>query len=70
MFPVPRMPGTTLVLELRRSRPDLPVIIASGQGPLVKDAHADLEDVHWLPKPYQLEELKRYVELAVLVRRA
>jgi CheY-like chemotaxis protein len=68
---MPRMPGSTLVLELRRTRPGLPVIIASGQGPVVKEAKGDLEDVHWLAKPYQLEELKRQLELAAgLVRRA
>jgi DNA-binding response OmpR family regulator len=59
------MPGTALVRELRRTRPDLPVIVASGQGSLLKDAHADLAGVHWLGKPFDLAELRRTVDLAV-----
>jgi PAS domain S-box-containing protein len=62
---MPRMPGTALVRELRRTRPDLPVIVASGQGSLLKDAHADLTGVHWLGKPFDLAELRRTVDLAV-----
>jgi CheY-like chemotaxis protein len=63
---MPRMPGSALLRELRRVRPDLPVIIASGQGPLLSVAQEGLPGVHWLNKPYELAELKRQVEEALL----
>ena len=62
---MPRMPGSALLRELRRVRPDLPVIIASGQGPLLSATQEGLPGVHWLNKPYELAELKRQVEEAL-----
>ena len=62
---MPRMPGTALLRELRRMRPDLPVIVASGQGPLLSTAHEGLAGVRWLNKPYELDELEREVMEAV-----
>jgi DNA-binding NtrC family response regulator len=65
---MPRMPGTALLRELRRIRPDLPVIVASGQGPLFSVAQERLQGVRWLNKPYHLQDLERQVQEAVGVK--
>ena len=62
---MPRMPGTALLRELRRMRPDLPVIVASGQGPLLSGDHESLLGVRWLHKPYDLQDLEQQVQEAV-----
>ena len=62
---MPRMPGTALLRELRRMRPDLPVIVASGQGPRLSVANENLRGVRWLNKPYDLQDLERQVQEAV-----
>jgi nitrogen-specific signal transduction histidine kinase len=65
---MPRMPGAALLRELRRIRPDLPVIVASGQGPLFSVAQERLQGVRWLNKPYHLQDLERQVQEAVGVK--
>ena len=66
---MPRMPGTALLRELRRLRPDLPVIVASGQGPLLSLNYEGLPGVRWLNKPYELADLEREVQEAVAAPR-
>jgi CheY-like chemotaxis protein len=62
---MPRMPGTALLRELRRLRPDLPVIVASGQGPYLSQPQENLAGVRWLNKPYDLKDLEREIQEAV-----
>ena len=51
--------GFALVAEARRRVPGLPVIVASGQ------SEAPRQDVVWLPKPFDLQALRRAVETAL-----
>jgi len=58
---MPRMTGSQLAVELRRLRPGLPVIIASGHGPPAAPAFAD-GSVRYLGKPFEARELAEAVE--------
>jgi PAS domain S-box-containing protein len=65
---MPGMTGSQLATELRRIRPGLPIVIASGHG---LPAHARFEDdagVLYLAKPFEWKELAGAIE-AVLGRR-
>jgi CheY-like chemotaxis protein len=55
---LPGMSGMELVKELRKRRSDIPVIVASGysSGPTAGEA---APDVIYLPKPFDLDHLKR-----------
>jgi CheY-like chemotaxis protein len=50
------MSGMDLAREVRRRRPDVPILLTSGYYASVKD-EAVTEGVHVLAKPYRLEEL-------------
>ena len=45
---MPDMTGETLVRELRRIRPDIPVILCTGYSPLIDAEHAE----HWGLMPF------------------
>jgi signal transduction histidine kinase/CHASE3 domain sensor protein/DNA-binding response OmpR family regulator len=55
---LPDRDGMSLVAEIRRMLPGLPVIVASGA------ARPPAADVVWLGKPYDVHGLRRAVELA------
>jgi two-component system cell cycle sensor histidine kinase/response regulator CckA len=59
---MPGMDGPALVRELRRTRPDLPAILASGYAHDALRAQLASEDMHFLPKPYTLQTLINLVE--------
>lgn len=65
------MPGTMngieLALEVRRRRPDLPVVLTSGYADAAKRA-AHREDIRILRKPYSLGELRTAFDSAQMAR--
>ena len=66
---MPGMTGTQLATEIRRIRPGLPIVIASGNG---LPAHARFEDeagVSYLAKPFEWKELDTVID-AAFARRA
>ena len=63
---MPRMSGNECLVDLRRLRPELPVILSSGYS----DAHAAIDlspqsHVHFLQKPYAFEDVQRVLEEAL-----
>jgi DNA-binding NtrC family response regulator len=59
---MPGMRGTDLAERMRRIRPDLPVILATGySGPLELDRAALCGFPHVLEKPYNIEKLTEIV---------
>lgn len=61
---MPHMTGHALAAELHAIRPELPVIITSGQGGgTVEDESAD-RTVHHLAKPFDVADLMRVIERA------
>ncbi len=66
---MPEVDGIEVILALRERNPHLPVIAISGggrvpKGSLLEDAGA-LGAVSTLPKPFELAELRRAVDLAL-----
>jgi two-component system, cell cycle sensor histidine kinase and response regulator CckA len=57
-FSLPGMDGVTLIGQLRRGRPDLPVILCSG---LPMNPPVFSPPVHFLQKPYRLSQLAELV---------
>ena len=63
---MPKMGGAEAVVELRKLRPELPVILCSGYSEEAAiERTRSLERVQFLQKPYQLHELEQAVELAL-----
>ncbi len=60
---MPRMTGSQLAVELRRLRPGLPVIIASGHGQPPAASFLEGGSVRFLGKPFEARELAEAVEL-------
>ena len=55
---MPGMDGFELCKQLRKTRPDLPVIFASGSATRdIKEKMNEFQPVTYLPKPYGLKEL-------------
>lgn len=50
-----QMDGLDLVKRLRTSNPDMPIIVASGFHPAVKDLHS--LNIFWLLKPFDIDQL-------------
>ena len=65
---MPRMNGVELAREIRRRRPDLPVVLASGYSHvLAEEGHHGFE---LLQKPYSVEDLSRVLRQVTRRRRA
>jgi PAS domain S-box-containing protein len=64
---MPGVDGSQLIAEVRRLRPEQPVVVCSGQP---DGAPTGVERVGWLAKPYTLTELRRTVEVAMGQRAA
>ena len=55
---MPEMDGPTLIVEMRDRRPDLPVIVISGYAEeTFRHKLGESEDIHFLPKPFSLDQL-------------
>lgn len=55
---MPEMDGPTLIKEMRDNRPDLRVICISGYAEeTFRDKLGESEDIHFLPKPFSLNQL-------------
>lgn len=55
---MPEMDGPTLIKEMREQRPDLPVICISGYAEeTFRDKLGESDDIHFLPKPFSLDQL-------------
>ncbi|HEY2068141.1 MAG TPA: response regulator [Rhizomicrobium sp.] len=61
---LPGMRGTELVVEARKLRPGLPVIIASGYSTETTPGEKGLEGVIYLGKPFNLTQLRTAVQQA------
>lgn len=60
---MPELDGPSLIAEARRFRPNLPVICVSGYAESeFRDKLEGLDDVHFLPEPFTLQELAGAVE--------
>ncbi|MGD0143033.1 MAG: response regulator [Rhizomicrobium sp.] len=59
---LPGMSGRELVAEVRRRRPDLKIVIASGDTGGKTRSEAVLAGVVFLAKPYDIEQLRRAVQ--------
>jgi signal transduction histidine kinase/DNA-binding response OmpR family regulator len=56
---LPGMSGGVLVQKARAMRPDIAVIIASGYSTEAKPGEEPPADAHYLPKPFDLSQMKR-----------
>jgi len=55
---MPEMDGPTLILAMRSDRPDLPVICISGYAEeTFREKLSESDDIHFLPKPFSLDQL-------------
>jgi len=55
---MPQMDGPTLVMEVRKTQPELKVIFISGYTEdKVRSQFASNEEIHFLPKPFTLKQL-------------
>ncbi len=55
---MPEMDGPTLIKELRETRPELRVICISGYAEeTFRDKLGESDDIHFLPKPFSLDQL-------------
>jgi len=55
---MPQMDGTQLIKHVRERRPDLKVICISGYAEeSFRKRLADVEGIHFLPKPFSLDQL-------------
>ena len=62
---MPGMNGAQVIEAIRALRPDIPIVHASGY----RDVVDDVEDVVFLPKPYDAESLISGVSNAISARR-
>jgi CheY-like chemotaxis protein len=58
---LPGMSGRELIAEVRRRRPDLRIVVASGDTDGKTRSDGALAGVVFLPKPYDIEQLRRAV---------
>ncbi len=63
---MPAMDGPSMIREVRRLRPDLPVLFMSGYAEEQLRKEIDIADVHFLPKPFSVQQISDKVG-AVLV---
>jgi two-component system cell cycle sensor histidine kinase/response regulator CckA len=55
---MPEMDGPTLIIEMHKTRPDLPVICISGYAEeTFREKLGESDDIHFLPKPFSLDQL-------------
>jgi two-component system cell cycle sensor histidine kinase/response regulator CckA len=55
---MPEMDGPTLIIEMRKTRPHLPVICISGYAEeTFREKLGESDDIHFLPKPFSLDQL-------------
>jgi len=59
---MPEKDGVALALELRRERPELPVIFMSGHSRTAKVVSSAFCDAPWIAKPFRASELAELVE--------
>jgi two-component system cell cycle sensor histidine kinase/response regulator CckA len=63
---MPELDGPSLIAEARKFRPSLPVICVSGYAESeFRDKLDGLQDVHFLPKPFTLQELAGAVKQVI-----
>ena len=61
-FVMPRMSGRELAAQLRKIQPELKVVFVSGYA---GDLQAELEDAHFLQKPFSLQHLAATIREAL-----
>ena len=66
---MPAMDGPSMIREVRKLRPDMPVLFMSGYAEEQLRHQIDIADVHFLPKPFSVQQLSDKVG-AVLAARA
>jgi CheY-like chemotaxis protein len=67
---MPAMPGETLVRELRRIRPDIPIILCTGYSPLIDAERAAVLGIDaFLPKPVESATLAHTIQQVITQRK-
>ena len=54
---MPAMDGPTMIRAIRKLRPDLPVLFMSGYAEEQLRKEIDIADVHFLPKPFSVQQI-------------
>ncbi len=54
---MPVMDGPTMVRAVRRLKPDMPVLFMSGYAEENLREQIDLPDIHFLPKPFSVQQI-------------
>ena len=62
---MPLMDGPTMVREVRKTRPDLPILFMSGYAEEQLRKSIDIANVAFLPKPFSVQELAEAVRKAL-----
>ena len=65
---MPTMDGPTMVREVRKSRPDLPVLFMSGYAEEQLRKSIDLDNVAFLPKPFSVQQIAEAARDALVAR--
>jgi two-component system cell cycle sensor histidine kinase/response regulator CckA len=54
---MPSMDGPAMAREIRKLAPDLPVLFMSGYAEEQLRRQIDIENVHFLPKPFSVQQV-------------
>jgi two-component system cell cycle sensor histidine kinase/response regulator CckA len=58
---MPSMDGPAMLREIRKLRPDLPVLFMSGYAEEQLRRDIDIENMHFIPKPFSVQQIARKV---------
>jgi two-component system cell cycle sensor histidine kinase/response regulator CckA len=62
---MPTMDGPTMAREIRNRRPELPVLFMSGYAEETLRREIDIPNMHFLPKPFSVQQIVSAVENAL-----
>lgn len=66
---MPTMDGPAMVREIRKLAPELPVLFMSGYAEEQLRKEIDIADVHFLPKPFSVQQISDKVGAVLAARR-
>ena len=58
---MPEMDGPTMAASIRETRPDIPVLFMSGYAEEQLRRDIDIENMHFIPKPFSVQQIARKV---------
>jgi len=62
---MPELDGESVLKELSRLRPELPVILSTGDAQGFAGVDPETPGTYWLPKPYRADALQKVAALAI-----